>query len=64
MCVPMLPLPCVYSEMPVQLIRSGKFSGAAWPGAQVGLISYVPPQVSSQMRSFLKNKNTNIAKHL
>ena len=44
---PVFSLPRVDPEVPVKLIRSGKFPGAAWPGTEVRLITNVPPEVSS-----------------
>ena len=60
--VPVLPLACMNSEMPVQLIRSCELPGAARPGAQVGLVTYVPPQVRPQVGSFLEIIFTNDAR--
>ena len=60
--VPVLPLACMNSEMPVQLIRSCELPGAPRPGAQVGLVPYVPPQVRPQVGSFLEIIFTNDAR--
>ena len=44
---PVFPLPRVYPEVSVKFVRPGELPGAARPGAEVRLITDVPPKVSS-----------------
>ena len=42
----------VFTVMPGQLVRTGKFPPAAFPGTVVGLFPSVGPQVSLQVAAF------------
>ena len=50
---PVFPLPCVYPEMSVELVRPSELPGAARPRTKVGLITDMPPQMGSQVGGFL-----------